>query len=104
MFEEKVIDAEERLVWLRDPTTFRYVREGRALTTRRHGRLGLSPGDVLVGYAEHRKRGRGIQPYSRRFWWLKPRDLEPSGTRPVEAIDPSSIAHLYKGLSDDRCT
>jgi hypothetical protein len=87
-----VPQMEERLVWLHDPAAFRYVRAGRALTTRRRGRLGLGPGDILVGYAECRKHGRGIQSYSRRFWWLKRRDLEPGGTRPVEAVDPSSIA------------
>jgi hypothetical protein len=89
--------TEERIVWLEDPLQYTYLREGTYGRTRRTGKIRGVPGCRLIGYTEHRKHGRGIVPYRRRFWWLKPydRDLEPDGVYadhyPAEAVDPGSI-------------
>lgn len=96
-------DVEERIVWLRDPEQFAYLREGVTCTTRRSGPISgryIEDLAFIVGYAECAPKGesgRGRTAYRRRFWWLKKydRDLDPQGVyargRPAEAVDPRRV-------------
>ena len=98
-------DEEERIVWLRDPRQFAYLRESIHFTTRRRGPISgryIEDLAFIVGYAEcvpkKGKSGGWRTAYRRRFWWLKvhDRDLDPTGVYacagPAEAVDPASIA------------
>lgn len=104
---------EERIVWLRDPLQFSYLRESFRYSMRRRGPIsGRNIGDLafIVGYAECAP-GSGeyvydrVNVYRRRFWWLKvyDRDLDPNGVYahacPMEAVDPASIAANKKSRS-----
>lgn len=106
-------DTEERIVWLRDPRQFAYLREGIMCTTRSSGPISgryIEDLAFIVGYAEclPKSAGHGRMAYRRRFWWLKEhdRDLDPQGVyargRPAEAVDPASIgvnqmSRVFKG-------
>jgi hypothetical protein len=87
---------EERIVWVRDPKKYTYLREGIYATCRRKGPPPQKTFHV-VGYAEHRKAAYSFGVYMRRFWWLKDhdRDLDPLGVYkcgcPCEAVKPDSI-------------
>lgn len=97
-------DEEERIVWLRDPRQFAYLRESIYCTTRRRGPISgryIEDLAFIVGYAECVPKGKSggwRTAYRRRFWWLKvhDRDLDPTGVYarggPAEAVDPASIA------------
>jgi hypothetical protein len=89
------------VVWLEDPTVYEYVRQTIKGTTRRRGPISIPSGGHLIGYEEHEKHGVGIQPYSRRFWWLKPHDRPfdhsspyGNGHYPAEAVRISSVDPL----------
>lgn len=108
-------DKEERIVWLRDPLQFSYLREGVYATTQRRGPISSRRISrelaFIVGYAEcvSKKEESGwptvYRVYRRRFWWLKKhdRDLDPNGVYahkyPAEAVDPTSIAPNKKSRS-----
>jgi hypothetical protein len=90
----------EEIVWLADPNKYRYILEEEAITTKRKGKIGLSRTEKLIGYENHFKKGKGIQTYNRRYWYLRdhdcgmPNELEAykKDKMPHEAILPSQIS------------
>lgn len=90
----------EEIVWLDDPNKYRYILEEEAITTKRKGKIGLSRKEKLIGYENHAKKGKGIQTYNRRYWFLRdhdcgmPNELEAykEDLMPHEAILPSQIS------------
>lgn len=99
MFES--LQFETDIIWLEDPTSLAYVREGIIVTSGRTRRpQWWHPRARLVGYANlspEIRRARGIGTYERRMFWLKEhdRDRDPYGVFarrvPAEAVDPQSI-------------
>jgi len=98
------VPGEIDIVWLRDPLTFRYLRESQYMTTWRRGQIRRPYNGILVGYAVQRKHGQSVQAYVRRYWWLKnhDRDLDHGGVygadtwargpAPTEAVVPESVS------------
>ena len=93
---------ESRIVWLRDPLQFTYLRESVIHSNRRRGKIRFPIGDLafVVGYSEISPNRKPAWPYygwDRRIWWLKTydHDLDPDGVYktggPYEAVDPASI-------------
>lgn len=88
----------EEVVWLEDPNNYDYLREVKWGTCRRSGKPGCSFGKI-IGYENLKKKGKGIQAYTRRVWYLKPHDkgmpkcdkYEKEGFRPTEAVEPENI-------------
>lgn len=92
--------------WLVDPYSLTYVRESRAYTEQRQGKIKLAKGCTLVAYEQDVPPTRyqnGFTFYQRRYWWLKNYDWDiahslrglysPRGRRaPSEAVVPSSIS------------
>jgi hypothetical protein len=75
--------GEVHIIWLEDPSKYRYLREGTYLVVGRHtGKIHPHIQDMafIVGYATVRPQ-KGRQVYNRRFWWLKKHDqnIQPDG-------------------------
>jgi len=97
-----MIENEIDIVWLDDPTKYRYLREYQTFTTQPRARIAINKDYVLIGYAVAAK-DKGRRAYTRRFWFLKKydRDFEPSGIygqhtfergpAPAEAVLPTTI-------------
>lgn len=90
-----VLDNEEAIVWLEDPTSYRYVREWIIRTTYRQRRPFRKdcPGRML-GYATLKKScpPAGRARFQRRCWFLYSHDPYPGEYgHPAEAVDPLSI-------------
>lgn len=90
----------EEIIWLEDPHNFDYVREGIAASCVRDGGAGSYNFYKVIGYENCKKRGKGIQVYHRRFWWLEKHDkgcpeaieeYQNGTSRPNEAINPKNI-------------
>jgi hypothetical protein len=110
-----MIENEIDIVWLDDPTKYRYLREQKAFTTQPRAKIAINKDDILIGYAVSAKnKDRGA--YFRRFWFLRKydRDFEPSGIygkltfqrgpAPTEAVLPNTIevgkpSQMYSGSS-----
>lgn len=87
------------VVWLENPFNFDYVREGDRGTTLRNGGPAKC-GRKIIGFENHVKKGKGIQVYYRRFWWLNKWDkdceephkpYQTGALRPSEAVSPKDI-------------
>ena len=87
-------NIETDIVWLIQPSRFRYLREGLYATTQPTARInpfGTDPDYCVAGYAcVAPRRGRGRQAYLRRFWYVKGPELT-SGFFPAEATRPCMI-------------
>lgn len=93
--DPKILLAEDYIVWLRDPTDFRYLRET-VVWFRERVRFPKSrfTNSIVAAYAVLRADARtGDVNFLRRMWWIDPRrDPYPDPkTCPTEAVVPVSI-------------
>jgi hypothetical protein len=88
----------EEIIWLEDPKKWTYLRESSADRTRAKGSLGTF-GWKTVGYETVCKKGKGIQIYTRKVWYLNKWDAGcpdddgrySSTIMPVEAVKVEDI-------------
>ena len=82
--EDENLKNEERIVWVRDPSPFPYLRESRFSSQWRARRPAW--GYTLIAYSTH-KRHKNYDifgGYTRRVWWLKPYDVGMPENHPGE--------------------
>lgn len=92
---KELLENELEIVWLENPKSFRYVREGVAFFSTRAKPPRKSLGGRVVAYAKLKPETKSDYPgeFLRRFWFLQDNDPYPPAPNyyPVEAADPGSI-------------
>ncbi|VUT27833.1 MAG: hypothetical protein SYNGOMJ08_00384 [Candidatus Syntrophoarchaeum sp. GoM_oil] len=100
--ESVEIREESSIVWLEDPNKYDYLRQSVYNTTRRRGGVSNTFFKTL-GYEEQLKKGKGIQVYERKVWFLKRHDrgcpdeiplYAPGSLMPEEAVLVKDIVSL----------
>ena len=92
--DENVVE----IIWLDNPKKWIYLRESSVNKTRAKGSMG-SMGWKTIGYENVSKKGKGIQLYTRKIWYLQKWDAgcpDDNGAyssivMPIEAVKPEDI-------------
>lgn len=89
---------EAKIVWLKNPLQYHYLREA----TRKMNFRAKPPGraqpivrepNILVGYVNLKPTAQSDSPgrFVRRYWWLMDRDVDDVNGWKAEAVDPASV-------------
>lgn len=104
------IEDEEEIIWLVEPTSMAYVREGTIVTDKRRKPItGQGSTNTIVGYAVLKADAPGrCGLFRRRIFWLSKYDryYQPEGTysygTPAEAVDPRTVSAGTAGEMTNR--